>query len=178
MADVAAAHGIDERTGRRWARERELMGTLTAMRCVGKPRAAAKGHKLGRPFRVDKSILEDLVSTSNPVAEQPLAVQARHHNIPLAERLMEYNLTNRVDSQMYVAAYTQVMRDANYTARTTYGEDNQGKELFGFWDTIYFTDEAHFNPTERFQRQRILRRKGNRERQQRLVKQRQRKDTG
>ncbi|KAF2241483.1 hypothetical protein BU26DRAFT_179369 [Trematosphaeria pertusa] len=49
------------------------------------------------------------------------------------------------------------MREANYTWRRRFGEENKGKKVIGFWDLVHFTDEAHFNPQERLQKPRILR---------------------
>ncbi|KAF1978128.1 hypothetical protein BU23DRAFT_550225 [Bimuria novae-zelandiae CBS 107.79] len=167
---LAGTHDIAPSTGYRWRRERALLGSPTANRRIRKVKAAARGQRLGRPFRVDKSVLTDMISPNNPVAERPLHIQAQHYNIPLAERSLRYNLSNRMDARMYLGAYTSEMRSQNYTARQRYGQEHKDKPLYGFWDTIFFTDEAHFNPLETFQRQRILRQAGNQNRIQRLVK--------
>ena len=50
MAEVAAAHNIDERTGRRWRRERRDLGDIIAYRRTRKAKAELLGTTLGRPF--------------------------------------------------------------------------------------------------------------------------------
>jgi hypothetical protein len=169
MASVAQAHGITECTARRWRKERELLGASPSKKRTRRFKAQKKGQKLGRPYRVPQDILEELIKDDNPVDEEPLAIQADYHNIPLSERSMRRNLSERVDARMYIAAYSHQLRDANKALRVTYGHENEDKELIGYWDRVFFTDEAHYNPSERFQKPRKLRKAGNLNRMERLV---------
>ncbi|KAF2176246.1 hypothetical protein K469DRAFT_646028 [Zopfia rhizophila CBS 207.26] len=41
-------------------------------------------------------------------------------------------------------------------------ENNWEKPLFGYWDQVYFTDEAHYNVTGYYQAPRVLREQGER----------------
>jgi hypothetical protein len=160
MAAICAAHGIGTATGYRWRQER---AQFSDGRRVRKRKAAAKHHKLGRPWRCPLGQIEQLCDdATNLVRDAPIEVQVRENNIPLADRSLRYNLAERVDAQVYAAAYSDDISDANKRHRVHYGGAYEDEPVFGFWDTVYFTDEAHFNPTEDFQKPRILRRRGER----------------
>ncbi|KAF1957300.1 hypothetical protein CC80DRAFT_560471 [Byssothecium circinans] len=62
---------------------------------------------------------------------------------------------------MYVARYTKKVSSTNKTKRVQYGKDHKDWPIYRGWDLVYFTDEAHVNPTERFQKPRVLRERGN-----------------
>lgn len=159
MREIADAHGISERTGLRWRQERDRWGDGRRTR---KRKAEDLGHKLGRPFRVPDSQLQALLEdNTNPVRDAPLSVQQRENEIPLAPRSLRYNLSNRENAHMYISAYSGEISTPNKRQRVRYGEEHEKEDLHGFWDTVFFTDEAHFNPEEDFQKPRILRRKGN-----------------
>lgn len=159
MRKVADAHGISERTGLRWRQERDRWGDGRRTR---KRKAEDLGHKLGRPFRVPDSQLQALLEDdTNPVQDAPLSVQQRENEIPLAPRSLWYNLSNREDAHMYISAYLGEISTPNKRQCVRYGEEHEKEDLHGFWDTLFFTDEAHFNPEQDFQKPRILWRKGN-----------------
>lgn len=160
LQDIAAQHGISLSTGQRWRKEREKYGDAHRIR---KRKAIEKNQKLGRPYTVTTERLQLLLSDdTNPVREEPLSIQARENDIPLRPRTLRYNLSTREDAHMFVAAYTREMLPANLEKRVEYGKEHLNKPLYGYWDTLFFTDEAHFNPLEDFQRPRILRRTGQR----------------
>ena len=157
LDDIVQQHGTGTGTGQRWRQERSLFGDE---RRVRKRKAAEENHKLGRPFRVPIERLQSLLSDeSNPFRDAPLDVQAAVNQIPLAPRSLQPNLSRREEPHLYVAAYGEPIRKDNVTRRRQYGARYGKEPLGGFWDRIYFTDEAHFNPTERFQKPRILRRR-------------------
>ncbi|KAF2030129.1 hypothetical protein EK21DRAFT_112237 [Setomelanomma holmii] len=91
-----------------------------------------------------------------------IPIQQRKNKIPLCPRALRYNLSNREEAHLYVAAYSDEISDSNKRHGIHYGELYKDEPVRGFWDTVYFTDEAHFNPTESFQQPRILRRRGER----------------
>lgn len=160
LEDVANAHGISRRTGQRWRQEREHFGDG---RRVRKRKAEEKGQKLGKPFRVSADRLQALLTDSeNPVRDAPIPVQRHENEIPLCPRALRYNLSNREDAHLYTAAYSDEISEANKRQRVMYGNDYKDEPIRGFWDCVYFTDEAHYNPTEDFQKPHILRRKGER----------------
>lgn len=154
--DIAANHERDPTTGLRWRKERALFGDA---RRVRKRKAVEKEHKLGRPFRVPLAQLEALLDDhNNPVCEAPYAIQAAQNNIPLAPRYLQYNVSNWLDAHLYIAAYTDELSEKNKKLRVQYGKDHKDEPIYGFWDGVHFTDKAHYNPTENFQKPRILRR--------------------
>ncbi|KAF2026781.1 hypothetical protein EK21DRAFT_92136 [Setomelanomma holmii] len=155
MADICASHGIGTATGYCWRRERAYFGDW---RRVRKQKAAEKGQKLGRPFRVSDEKLQSLLTDeNNPVCNAPLEVQQQVNDISLCPRALRYNLSNRKDAHVYKAAYTDELLPANKRLRQHYSDLYYNEELRGFWDAVYFTDEAHYNPTEDFQPPQILR---------------------
>ncbi|KAF2825541.1 hypothetical protein CC86DRAFT_323979 [Ophiobolus disseminans] len=160
MEAVAAAHGIGRATGYRWRRDRAQFGDR---RRVRKRKAEAQGRKLGRPFRVPSEQLQCLLNDEeNPVQDAPIPVQQRINEIPLCPWALRYNLSNCEDAHMYVAAYSYGISASNKRLRVRYGHENKDREAYGYWDLIYFTDEAHFNLTESFQKPYILRRRSKR----------------
>jgi hypothetical protein len=71
---------------------------------------------------------------------------------------MERNLMKRKrNAQMYVAAYTKSIRAANKVIRKDFDAANKHHDIIGYWDHVFFTDEAHYNPLEPFQKPRVLR---------------------
>lgn len=158
--DIAAQHRIHPSTGERWRKEREH---FRDERRVRKRKAEEEGHKLGRPWRVSNEKIKELLEDdTNPVREDPLRIQRQVNKVPLSTRALQYNLSNREDAHLFVAAYSDEIRPANKKIRVSYGEEHMHQPLFGFWDHVFFTDEAHFNLYEDFQRPRILRRRGER----------------
>ncbi|KAF2832614.1 hypothetical protein CC86DRAFT_91985 [Ophiobolus disseminans] len=130
MAAVAAAHGIDEKTGRRWRQDRAQFGDA---RRVRKRKAAEKGHKLGRKFRVAEDQLEKLLhNDTNPVRDAPLEVQQRDNDMPLCPRALRYNLSNRLNAHIYVAAYSNKVSTTNKSLRVQYGHSYKDEDVKGF----------------------------------------------
>ncbi|KAF2242825.1 hypothetical protein BU26DRAFT_524387 [Trematosphaeria pertusa] len=74
VSDVAEELGIPDRTGRRWMRERKLMGTPTAKRRVRKNKAASKGSKLGRPWLIPQEVLDEMVGGVYALRSSNLAI--------------------------------------------------------------------------------------------------------
>jgi hypothetical protein len=65
-------------------------------------------------------------------------------------------------SQRYKQAYVKkVIKPANRRARTRYGQEHQHKTIDDFWQYIFFTDEAHIDPSSCAQGS-ILREQGHR----------------
>jgi hypothetical protein len=147
---IAIEHGIDPSTGRRWRQEVCELGNE---RRVRKEKAEQNNQKLGRPFWVCQEKLQELLDDPNIVRDKPLTVQAYVHDRPLKKRALEYNFSERFDAHMYLQAYTQEVRNKrSKRQRINYGEEHKDKPIFGFWDGIFFTDEAHYNPTVDFQK--------------------------
>ncbi|KAF2626741.1 hypothetical protein BU25DRAFT_471753 [Macroventuria anomochaeta] len=138
MEDVALQHGISARIGERWRHERNHFGDA---RRVRKDKAREKRTKLGRPFTVPLNKIQALIDDE----KAPLNVQAQQISVNLQPRSLQYNLSNRENAQ-------------NKTSRVQYGDFHEHYSIFDYWHAVWFTDKAHFNPTERLQRTGILRR--------------------
>lgn len=82
--------------------------------------------------------------------------------IPLRIGSLLYNLSNREDAHLFEAAYTREPSKDNFKKCIEYDTEHLNKPLLGFWNGIFFTDEAHFNLTDDFHRPHILRRYGER----------------
>lgn len=66
-------------------------------------------------------------------------------------------MTRKDKAQYYVASYSGEISPDNKDLRTEYGVEHKNKRVLGFWDLVHFIDEAHYNPDEGFQKDRVLR---------------------
>jgi len=99
ITKIDAEFNISSATGRRWRAEQTKYGTPIAQRRTRRFKAEQKGHKLGRPFRVNNSILHKMADPlQNDHCYKPLSQQAEAYNLPLAERSLQYNLKTRVNA--------------------------------------------------------------------------------
>jgi hypothetical protein len=151
--------GIIEGTGRYWKKQWENMGS------EAKKKTRSRCKVLGRKSRVTKSMCKMLVSPSrNPVRKQPLEAQIGYHNLPVQKRQLQRKLKeNTKGGGRYLCAFIKkVLSSKNKANRTKYGEDHIYDPLFGFFDHIVYTDEAHIDPTSQTQG-RVLREQGTRD---------------
>ena len=150
--------GIDEKTGRNWKAQREEMGSLARRSTRG------RSTTLGRRSKITKSMCKMLVDPSrNPVRRQPYDAQIAYHNIPCKKRQLQAKLKEHTKKgQRYKCAFVKkVVSEKNERERETYGHKHTDKPLIGFWDHIFFTDEAHVDPTSLVQEE-VLREQGTR----------------
>ena len=158
LRQISKDNKISEKTGRRWKAQYLEMGELAKRRT--RPRSKVLGHK----SRVSKSTCKMLVSPSrNPVRKQPLETQIAYHDLPVGKRQLRRLLKkNTKGGGMYKCAFVKKVFSAkNRRERVTYGLENIYKPLFGFFDHIVYTDEAHVDPTSQGQG-RVLRERGTR----------------
>jgi hypothetical protein len=140
--------GIDEKTGRNWRDQHMNMGSLA--RRSTRQRSSILGHK----SKVTKSMAKMLVSPSrNPVRKQPLEAQISYHNIPVQKRQLQYMLKRHTKGGgRYLCAFVKkAISTKNRQGRGKYGDDHVYDPLFGFFDHIVYTDEAHIDPTSQAQ---------------------------
>jgi hypothetical protein len=101
--------------------------------------------------------------TQNPVRDQLYEAQIEHHKLDIKPRQLQRRLkacTNK--GQRYKQAYIQkVLSKANRKKRLEYGQKHLGKSIDDFWQYIFFTDEAHIDPSSMRQGY-ILREQGSR----------------
>ena len=85
----------------------------------------------------------------NPVRDQRLEAQLTYHNIPVKKRQLRYKLREHTnDGRIYKAAFVKKETSKkNKDERELYGEEHKDKSIDDFWRFIFFTDEAHIDPT-------------------------------
>jgi len=91
-----------------------------------------------------------LVSPSkNPVRNHPLDAQIAYHNIPVQRRQLTRKLKEHTKGgQIYKCAFVKKeVSSANRDERVAYGREHKDKSIEDFWSYIFFSDEAHVDPS-------------------------------
>ncbi|TVY80583.1 hypothetical protein LSUE1_G007656 [Lachnellula suecica] len=160
LRSISKACGIGETTGRDWKKQFENIGSLA------KRKTRKRSTKLGRRSKVTKLICKMLVSPSrNPVRKQLLDIQIVFHDIPVKTRQIQRKLKEHIKGGgRYLCAFIKKeISEKNHRERAQYGDCYIYDPLFGFFDHIVYTDEAHIDPTSQAQG-RVLREQGTRDR--------------
>jgi transposase len=148
LRSISKDCGIGETTGRDWKKQFESMGSLA------KRKTRKRSTKLGRPSKVLKLTCKMLVSPSrNPVRKQPLDTQIAFHKLPIKTRQLQRKLKEHTKGGgRYLCAFIKKeISKKNRGERAQYGDDHIYNPLFGYFDHIVYTDEAHINPTSQTQ---------------------------
>ena len=158
LRSIAKECGIGPTTARTWRDQWKTMGS------EAKRRLRPRSNVLGRQSRVTKAMCKALVSLSNPVRKQPYDTQIAYHKLPVKRRQLQRKIKEHTKGGgRYLCAYIEkVISDKNHAERAAYGDKHIYKPLFGFFDHIVFTDEAHIDPTSQAQG-RVLREQGTRD---------------
>ena len=141
---IACDEKTTESTARRWLKQRENMGSL-AYRTTRKI-----SKKLGRRSKVTKAICQKLVDPArNPVRNQPYEAQIAYHQIPYKKRQLQRKLKEHTNGgQIYKCTFVKkTISYKNKDKRVAYGEEHKDKPVEDFWSYIFFTDEAHIDPS-------------------------------
>jgi hypothetical protein len=141
---IARDESTTERTARRWLKQRENIGSL-AYRYTRK-----LSKKLGRPSKVTKSMCKILVDPAkNPIRNQPYEAQITYYKIPVQRRQLRRKLVEHTyGGRIYKAAFVKKeISTKNKDERITYGYKHKDKSMEDFWSFIFFTDEAHIDPS-------------------------------
>lgn len=158
IRSIAALFSIDHHTACRWLKQRDILGSPAYRR------TRKTSLRLGRKPKLSEETCKMLVSLSkNPVRDQLFEAQIEHHNLDVSVRTLQRSLkrdTNR--GQRYKQAYIQKqISKKNRALRVSYGQEHLGKSIDNFWQYIFFTDEAHIDPSSNSQGY-ILREQGTR----------------
>ena len=96
---------------------------------------------------------EACFASGNPVRKQPFEVQIAYYKIPVQKRQLQRKLKELTKGgRRYLCAFVKkVISEQNHANRVTYGEAHLYDPLFGFFDHIVYTDEAHVDPTSQAQ---------------------------
>lgn len=155
---IATAENITFRTANRWLQQRRELGS-PAYRRLRK-----RSQHLGRASRISQEQCQMLVSpTRNPVRDQLYEAQIKYHKLNIKPRQLQRRLkacTNK--GQRYKQAYIQkVLSVANKRKRLEYCQEHKDKSIDDFWQYVFFTDEAHIDPSS-IRQGHILREQGHR----------------
>ena len=131
-----------------------------------KKKSRPRSSILGGKSKISKATCKMLVSPSrNPVRKQPLDAQIAFHNLPIKTRQLQRKLkehTKGGGKYLYAFVKKEISKE-NRGERAQYGDDHVYDPLFGYFDHIVYTDEAHVDPTSQAQG-RVLREQGTRDR--------------
>jgi hypothetical protein len=130
--------------GRKWLKQRDQLWDLA----WHKTRKLSK--KLGGPQHTTKEQIQTLVDpTRNPVWDQTFEAQLAFLQIDLKPRRARDRLkTDTNGRRIYKAAFVQKeISEKNLKERTEYGEHWQPYTVGDHWLHIFFTDEAHIDPS-------------------------------
>lgn len=141
---ISAECGIDEKTGRNWRKEYLSFGERA------KKPMRNRSNILGRKSKVTKEQCKLLCSpTRNPVRMQQFEAQIEYHKLPVGKRQLQRKLKEHTKKVgRYKCGFVKkVISAKNRGERGSYGLDHVYSPLFGFFDHIVYTDEAHVDPT-------------------------------
>ena len=158
MRSIAASQQVTKTTASRWLHERDQFGSPVYRK------TRRLSNKLYHPEKVTKETYKMLVSPSrNPVRNQTYEAQIAFHELPIKRRALVSGLTRHTNKgRRYKQAYVQkVLSRQNLKNRYEYGLQYCDKTIEDFWQYIFFTDEAHIDPSSMGQGM-ILRERGTR----------------
>jgi hypothetical protein len=148
--------GISKGTGHYWKKQCDNIESFAQRH------TRRRSGKLGRCSKVTKSTCKILVSPSwNPVCRECYEAQTEYHYLPCQTCQLQRKLKEHTDrGQQYKCAFVKkIVSSKNKKEREIYSREHDSKPLIGFWDHIFFTDEAHVDPTSLVQ-QEVLREQG------------------
>ena len=128
--------------------------TEEALGSLARRSTRKRGQKPGPASKVTKSMCKKLVDPKhNPVRFAQLEAQIQYYNLPVGRRQLTRKLKEYTNGgQIYKCAFVKKEISAkNKGERQAYGIKHKSKPLIGFWDHIFFTDEAHVDPLSLFQ---------------------------
>ena len=158
LRSIAREYAPSLSTAHRWLKERNQLGSPAHRR------TRKLSVRLGRRPAVSKEQCETLVSPSkNPVRDQLYEAQIEYHNLHVHPRTLQRRLRQTTNNaQRYKQAYIEkVISKKNRGLRVQYGQEHQDKTIDGFWQFVFFSDEAHIDPSSTAQGY-ILREQGTR----------------
>jgi hypothetical protein len=144
LTRIVCEYGISEACGHKWRDQYLQLGSPSRRRL--RPTSTT----LGKPSKVTKSMCKLLVSPlRNPYQQQPLKAQIVHFNILVEKCQLQRKLKEHTKGGgHYIIAYiNKVISTKNKAQRERYGTNHVWAPLFGFFDHIIYTNEAHIDPT-------------------------------
>ncbi|KAG9247945.1 hypothetical protein BJ878DRAFT_111485 [Calycina marina] len=137
---------LSRATCNRWIKQRDQYGSPAyRKRCR---ESKILGRKLWHPPEFWKAFVSR--SNNNGEREQELEVQMAGEGVQVGKRRARYHITKHTEgARIYATAHTaKKISRKNRDDRVSYGNEHKGKPIDGWWNTIYFTDEAHYDPLQ------------------------------
>ncbi|XTI86240.1 hypothetical protein V2W45_1519188 [Cenococcum geophilum] len=131
---LAREAGTSAPTASRWLKERAQIGS------PARRHTRRRSAILGRKSRISKETCEML---------ELYKAQIEYHHLPLKRRQLRRKLFQHTkNAKRFHQAYIKKrMSKKNKEKRVEYGLEHQGKSVEDFWQFIFFTDEAHIDPS-------------------------------
>lgn len=106
---------------------------------------------LGQRRRISSPDLNGLLEPKNPLHFLPYEEQAEA--FPVKPKTSQQNLSKRLGARYFKKPFSKTISNVNKQKRIAYAQAHQYKTVKAFWGWIYFTDEAHFNSRELYDKQ-------------------------
>ena len=158
MRSILEATDTTKPTALRRLKQRDELGT-PALR-----RTRKLSDRLGRKSRISDETCKMLVSPSrNPVRDQLYEAQIEYHHLPIKARQLKTRLKQATKGgrRFKMASVKKQISSKNKDLRVKYGQEHKDKSVDDFWQYVYYTDEAHIDPSSAAQGW-ILREEGHR----------------
>lgn len=133
---------IPESTGRLWLKNREDYGSDGIRRC------RKLSTRLGRKSKISEAALDRLIDQKDPVHAMSVVNQIKELHLNCHKRTLQRNAMDRRNAKHYKKRPVTALSQKNKDLRVQYGRNHQGKTITGFWQNVYFTDEAHFQTAD------------------------------
>jgi hypothetical protein len=133
---------IPPATGRLWLKQREKIGS-SAIR-----RTRKLSNRIGRKRKICEAALDRLVDPNDPIHQAPPTTQIEELGLECTTRTLRSTLRNQRNAGRYKQRPVAPLSKKNQDLRIQYGEEHQKKTIRGWWQYVYFTDEAHFNSVD------------------------------
>jgi hypothetical protein len=141
IAAASRAAGIPRSTGSRWVKERKELGEKAFRR------KRTLSTTLGRKNSVCEAQLFAILKPDHPSHSLPYDKIVEKENIPITGRSLRRQFA-KIGAKRYRKPAVRPISAANKLKRIQYGHRHRQETVRGFWQWVYFTDEAHFNSRE------------------------------
>jgi hypothetical protein len=98
---------------------------------------------LGRKSKVSAADLKHITNQADPIYNLPYTKQAKLLPNKPAERTLRRYCAN-INARYFKKLFVSEVSDTNKPKRVKYSEEYKKETLTGYWQWIWFTDEAHF----------------------------------
>jgi hypothetical protein len=126
-------------TGRKWLKQRETLGS------PAKRRTRKISTRIGRPTKVSEEVLDRVIDPNDPLNDKPYETIIEELGLNISAHAFQQAVTKRRGAKRYKKPKSKGISKINKKKRVKYGQEHKDETITGFWQWIWFTDEAHFN---------------------------------